>query len=82
MTEVPVLELFDTNDIIYLTPDATDMLEELDKDKVYVIGGIVDESVIKVGLRWINSGLRWVLILFEYLISRLNRLASNRENIK
>lgn len=61
MTEVPVLELFDTNDIIYLTPDATDMLEELDKDKVYVIGGIVDESVIKVGLRWINSGLRWVL---------------------
>lgn len=47
MTEVPVLELFDTNDIIYLTPDATDMLEELDKDKVYVIGGIVDESVIK-----------------------------------
>lgn len=56
MTEVPVLELFDTNDIIYLTPDATDMLEELDKDKVYVIGGIVDESVIKVGLRWINSG--------------------------
>lgn len=60
MTEVPVLELFDTNDIIYLTPDATDILEELDKDKVYVIGGIVDESVIKVGLRWINSGLRWV----------------------
>lgn len=56
MTEFPVLELFDTNDIIYLTPDATDMLEELDKDKVYVIGGIVDESVIKVGLRWINSG--------------------------
>lgn len=56
MTEVPVLELFDTNDIIYLTPDATDMLEELDKDKVYVIGGIVDESVIKVGLIRINSG--------------------------
>lgn len=47
MTEVPVLELFDSNDIIYLTPDATDMLEDLDKDKVYVIGGIVDESIIK-----------------------------------
>lgn len=47
MTEVPVLELFNTNEIIYLTPDATDMIEDLDKDKVYVIGGIVDESVIK-----------------------------------
>lgn len=56
MTEVPVLELFDSNDIIYLTPDATDMLEDLDKDKVYVIGGIVDESIIKVCLRWMEDG--------------------------
>lgn len=56
MIEVLVLELFDINDIIYFIFDVIDMLEELDKDKVYVIGGIVDESVIKVGFRWINSG--------------------------
>nr|XP_022325299.1 tRNA methyltransferase 10 homolog B-like [Crassostrea virginica] len=47
MTAAPVSELFDVKDVIYLTPDAEDMLEELDKDKVYVIGGIVDESIIK-----------------------------------
>ena len=49
MTAAPVSELFDVKDVIYLTPDAEDMLEELDKDKVYIIGGIVDESIIKVG---------------------------------
>nr|XP_022321342.1 tRNA methyltransferase 10 homolog B-like [Crassostrea virginica] len=47
MTAAPVSELFDVKDVIYLTPDAEDMLEELDKDKVYIIGGIVDESIIK-----------------------------------
>lgn len=47
MTEAPVLEVFNVDDVIYLSPDAPDMLEDLDKDKVYVIGGIVDESIIK-----------------------------------
>ncbi|XP_048772926.1 tRNA methyltransferase 10 homolog B-like [Ostrea edulis] len=47
MTETSILEMFNIDVVIYLSPDAADMLEDLDKDKVYVIGGIVDESVTK-----------------------------------
>jgi tRNA (Guanine-1)-methyltransferase len=40
-------ELFPPDDIIILSPDATEVLDTIDPHKVYVIGGIVDRSVRK-----------------------------------
>ncbi|XP_023335292.1 tRNA methyltransferase 10 homolog B [Eurytemora carolleeae] len=43
--ENPVTELFDSKDLVYLSPDAENTLQNLDPKKVYVIGGLVDDSV-------------------------------------
>lgn len=40
-------ELFDCNKLIYLTPDAKEELLTLEQDKVYIIGGLVDEQINK-----------------------------------
>ena len=40
--------LFPIDSIVYLTPDSNEPLNDIDEDKVYVIGGLVDESVTKV----------------------------------
>jgi tRNA (guanine9-N1)-methyltransferase len=44
-----VLELFplDKHRVVYLSPDATDLLEDVTADTVYVIGGIVDRNRLK-----------------------------------
>jgi tRNA (guanine9-N1)-methyltransferase len=34
-------------EFVYLTPDAKEDLEDVNEDKIYIIGGIVDRSVIK-----------------------------------
>uniref|UniRef100_A0A8D0GZH5 tRNA methyltransferase 10 homolog B n=1 Tax=Sphenodon punctatus TaxID=8508 RepID=A0A8D0GZH5_SPHPU len=41
------LNLFPLENIIYLTPDSENALEEVDVQKVYVLGGLVDESIQK-----------------------------------
>merc|ERR1712080_169489 len=33
--------------LVYLTPDSQETLKELEQDKIYVIGGLVDDSVQK-----------------------------------
>jgi tRNA (guanine9-N1)-methyltransferase len=38
-------EVFARENVVMLSPDAEDILTELDKSKVYVIGGIVDRTV-------------------------------------
>ncbi|KFM61139.1 tRNA-dihydrouridine(16/17) synthase [NAD(P)(+)]-like protein, partial [Stegodyphus mimosarum] len=47
MSEKAPEELYETEDLIYLSPDAEDVLTTLDSSKVYVIGGIVDGTVKK-----------------------------------
>ena len=48
-TEKSVIDEFRSNieKVIYLTPDSQTPLEHLDSDKIYVIGGLVDDSVQK-----------------------------------
>ncbi|XP_062369455.1 tRNA methyltransferase 10 homolog B [Cinclus cinclus] len=41
------LDLFPLEAIVYLTPDSENVLEDIDPDKVYVLGGLVDESIHK-----------------------------------
>ncbi|XP_058683538.1 tRNA methyltransferase 10 homolog B isoform X2 [Poecile atricapillus] len=45
------LDLFPLEAIVYLTPDSENVLEDIDPDKVYVLGGLVDESIHKLTLR-------------------------------
>ncbi|XP_031707212.1 tRNA methyltransferase 10 homolog B [Anarrhichthys ocellatus] len=47
ITEESCVDLFPPETVIYLTPDAKEALETVDADKVYVLGGLVDESVQK-----------------------------------
>lgn len=44
-------EVFDPSELIYLSPDGSEELLTVDPEKVYIIGGFVDRSVNKVGLR-------------------------------
>eukprot|EP00922_Rhytidocystis_sp_ex-Travisia-forbesii_P032586 GHVS01048408.1.p1 GENE.GHVS01048408.1~~GHVS01048408.1.p1 ORF type:complete len:368 (-),score=61.43 GHVS01048408.1:243-1346(-) len=41
-------EVFPSDQLIVLTPDAEEELEDIDKTKTYVIGGLVDRSVSKL----------------------------------
>ncbi|NXC91857.1 TM10B methyltransferase, partial [Cercotrichas coryphoeus] len=41
------LDLFPLETIVYLTPDSENVLEDIDPGKVYVLGGLVDESIHK-----------------------------------
>ncbi|XP_060887875.1 tRNA methyltransferase 10 homolog B [Labrus mixtus] len=47
ITEESCQDLFPAETIIYLTPDAEEALQTVDADKVYVLGGLVDESIQK-----------------------------------
>ncbi|XP_056375233.1 tRNA methyltransferase 10 homolog B isoform X2 [Hyla sarda] len=49
-TEDSFLDLFPLETIIYLTPDSDCVLENIDPAKVYVLGGLVDESVQKCSI--------------------------------
>ncbi|KFQ34702.1 tRNA methyltransferase 10 B, partial [Mesitornis unicolor] len=46
-TQESYLDLFPLDAIVYLTPDSENVLEDVDPSKVYVLGGLVDESVQK-----------------------------------
>ncbi|XP_051851861.1 tRNA methyltransferase 10 homolog B isoform X2 [Antechinus flavipes] len=46
-TEEDYLDLFPLESLVYLTPDSEHALEDIDLDKVYIIGGLVDESIQK-----------------------------------
>lgn len=44
ITEDSFLNIFKTEQIVYLTSDSDTVLTELDKDAVYIIGGLVDHN--------------------------------------
>jgi tRNA (guanine9-N1)-methyltransferase len=41
----PVYEKFEIKDLIYLTPDSPNLLTTVEPNKVYVIGGFVDDNI-------------------------------------
>ncbi|XP_076018691.1 tRNA methyltransferase 10 homolog B [Genypterus blacodes] len=47
ITAESCLDLFPPETIVYLSPDAEKALETVEADKVYVLGGLVDESIQK-----------------------------------
>ena len=42
-----ILELFEEEKVVYFSPDAEEVCGELEEDKIYVIGGIVDRDRLK-----------------------------------
>lgn len=65
--EKSVFEYFELSDIVYLSPDATEILEILESDKIYVIGGLVDETRHKniTKNQAVNFGVRSVRLPIE-----------------
>ncbi|KAJ7377828.1 tRNA (guanine(9)-N(1))-methyltransferase [Desmophyllum pertusum] len=47
LSEESYLTLFNADDVVYLTPDSPNELDKLNKDKVYIIGGLVDHALRK-----------------------------------
>eukprot|EP00172_Hildenbrandia_rubra_P002327 Plantae.Rhodophyta-Hildenbrandia_rubra.ctg310.p1 GENE.Plantae.Rhodophyta-Hildenbrandia_rubra.ctg310~~Plantae.Rhodophyta-Hildenbrandia_rubra.ctg310.p1 ORF type:complete len:307 (-),score=71.70 Plantae.Rhodophyta-Hildenbrandia_rubra.ctg310:447-1367(-) len=47
VTTKSLLDEFNVKDMVYLTHDAEDVLESLDSEKVYIIGGMVDRNRLK-----------------------------------
>ena len=41
-------QMFNKDDIVYLTPDSDNVLDTLSKEHVYILGGLVDEHILKV----------------------------------
>ncbi|KAM4877060.1 tRNA methyltransferase 10 homolog B isoform 2-T2 [Thomomys bottae] len=47
ITEEDCFSFFPLETLVYLTPDSEHALEEIDLNKVYILGGLVDESIQK-----------------------------------
>lgn len=75
ITEESCLDLFPSQSVVYLTPDAQEALETVDADKVYILGGLVDESIQKkLSLsRATELRLRTArLPIDEYMVKKIN----------
>ncbi|XP_043915433.1 tRNA methyltransferase 10 homolog B [Protopterus annectens] len=75
MVEESYLDLFPQETIVYLTPDSDCVLEDIEPNKVYVFGGLVDESIQKK-LTYTqaqeNSVQTARLPIREYMVKKVN----------
>ncbi|XP_039515097.1 tRNA methyltransferase 10 homolog B [Pimephales promelas] len=75
VTEESWFHLFPSEDVIYLTPDASEALEYVEEDKVYILGGLVDETIQKKisFTRAKEFGIRMArLPIDEYMVKKPN----------
>ncbi|XP_062063916.1 tRNA methyltransferase 10 homolog B isoform X2 [Lepus europaeus] len=52
ITEEDCFNLFPLETLVYLTPDSEHALEDVALNKVYILGGLVDESIQKYLMSW------------------------------
>ncbi|XP_039200776.1 tRNA methyltransferase 10 homolog B isoform X2 [Crotalus tigris] len=67
VTAESYLDLFPLDMIVYLTPDSDNVLEEVDLQKVHILGGLVDESIQKE--RHLQTAR---LPIQEYMVKNVN----------
>ncbi|KAI1888276.1 hypothetical protein AGOR_G00183360 [Albula goreensis] len=76
ITAESCMELFPRDNVVYLTPDAEEALETMDTDKVYILGGLVDESVQKK-ISYLKARANGVctarLPIDEYMVKKSNQ---------
>uniref|UniRef100_A0A672LZ01 tRNA (guanine(9)-N(1))-methyltransferase n=1 Tax=Sinocyclocheilus grahami TaxID=75366 RepID=A0A672LZ01_SINGR len=83
VTEESWFHLFPSEDVIYLTPDASEALEYVEEDQVYILGGLVDETIQKKisYTRAKELGICTVrLPIDEYMVKRPNPKNSHSKN--
>ena len=66
--EKPYDEVFEKDRLVYLTSDSKNVLTELDENKVYVIGGLVDHNAKKVAEFQLPLELVEVCIKYSILV--------------
>uniref|UniRef100_A0A673GXT5 tRNA (guanine(9)-N(1))-methyltransferase n=1 Tax=Sinocyclocheilus rhinocerous TaxID=307959 RepID=A0A673GXT5_9TELE len=75
VTEESWFHLFPSEDVIYLTPDASEALEYVEEDKAYILGGLVDETIQKkisyTRAKELGICTAW-LPIDEYMVKRPN----------
>jgi len=69
------ISLFPQDKLIYLSADAEEVMETIEKDKVYIIGGIVDRNRLKgiTHAKAIKQGIRTVRLPIPELVNIGNR---------
>ncbi|OQR89269.1 tRNA (guanine-N(1)-)-methyltransferase [Thraustotheca clavata] len=75
MSPNQVDEIFNTEELVFLSPDSLTVLETLEPTKVYVIGGIVDRSRVKGRTRAAADAIGVAtarLPIQEYIVDRHN----------
>jgi len=77
--EKPIFEMFPREEIVYLSPDAEQELSDIQPEKVYVIGGIVDRTV-KKGLS-LNRAKEHEVEVRRLPLSKIRLLGKNVLNI-
>ena len=76
-------EVFDHKEIVYLSPDSSNVLDSVEHEKVYIIGGLVDETVSKhiTQTRANESGITTARLPIEVYMDIDQRAKGNHNKI-